>query len=386
MLPESSLWFRARRVRRYIRGMTSAAFDVFVSYSHEDEAKQGGRVLSFIKSFEDEYSVVTGEDLRIFVDRDGIEWGDAWRERISKGITEATFFLPVITPKFLLSKECRKEFLDFAREAELRSLEKLLLPILFVDVPNLLENSGDQVIAKIARTQYVSWTQNRLKDPNSPEVLQAVNALVLRVIRLKAEAASHSNSKAGNSGQMYESVHEIVAEMTQMLPEWVDAVEFDQVANAQWNATFSTRMDRIGKLRSSNGNSGAILSLYERLGRELQPIAEARMQKVKTYSRATIKLDPLVTKAIRLVKTRPEYSALFDEFRSGLREAIQNIELNDYPFSSELIHVSRSLDDTNAIMEQTGLFVTEANQIVNTWQEILPPGERRVLPLPDSDE
>src|SRR5437773_5014615 len=109
----------------------------FWSYSHRDNALDGGRVLRLAQQVQAEYELLTGADLSLFVDHAAIEWGQHWRERIDEALATTTFFIPVITPRFFASDECRRELITFAGHAKSLGVEALLLPILYVSVPGL---------------------------------------------------------------------------------------------------------------------------------------------------------------------------------------------------------------------------------------------------------
>ena len=51
----------------------------FWSYVHADDAAEGERVSGLARDVSDQYELMTGEKVRLFLDRDAIEWGDQWR-------------------------------------------------------------------------------------------------------------------------------------------------------------------------------------------------------------------------------------------------------------------------------------------------------------------
>jgi hypothetical protein len=55
----------------------------------------------------------TASTLEVFLDRDSIRWGEEWRERIDSAVAGTTFFIPIVTPRYFLRKECRRELLSF---------------------------------------------------------------------------------------------------------------------------------------------------------------------------------------------------------------------------------------------------------------------------------
>ncbi|MGH3066089.1 MAG: TIR domain-containing protein [Gaiellaceae bacterium] len=138
---------------------------------------------------QDQYALLAGQDLQLFIDRD-IVWGEQWRERIEQALATVTFFIPVVTPRYFTRDECRRELLKFASEAKSLGVEELLLPILYVEVPNLDEGSSDPAIAVVASTQYVDWTSLRLKDLTSPEHREGVHVLARRLIAITETVGS----------------------------------------------------------------------------------------------------------------------------------------------------------------------------------------------------
>ena len=117
--------------------MQAEGTGAFWSYVHADDAAEVGRVVALGHDVQKQYGLVTGGRLELFLDRDAIEWGDDWRERIAEALSAATFFVPIMTPRYFDSAECRRELITFAREANRLGVESLLLPILYVTVPDL---------------------------------------------------------------------------------------------------------------------------------------------------------------------------------------------------------------------------------------------------------
>ncbi len=51
----------------------------------------------------------TGKPFKVFQDRNDLEWGQNWQDRIENSLEEVTFLIPVITPSFFNSPACQKE-------------------------------------------------------------------------------------------------------------------------------------------------------------------------------------------------------------------------------------------------------------------------------------
>jgi hypothetical protein len=48
----------------------------FWSYTHVDNAADGSRILRLAERIKDEFALLTGEDLELFVDHESLKWGD----------------------------------------------------------------------------------------------------------------------------------------------------------------------------------------------------------------------------------------------------------------------------------------------------------------------
>ncbi len=91
----------------------------FWSYVHEDDTAMHGIIRRLAKHVQDEYAVLTGSvELDLFLDSARLKWGDRWRSEIREALEGTTFFIPVITPRYFASEECRNELLGFADQAE----------------------------------------------------------------------------------------------------------------------------------------------------------------------------------------------------------------------------------------------------------------------------
>jgi hypothetical protein len=93
-----------------------AKAELFWSYAHKDDENDGGRILKLQEDLCQEYELLTGEKIKLFVDSKSHKWGDDWREEIEKVLAKTTFFVPVITPTYFQREECRKELIRFSME------------------------------------------------------------------------------------------------------------------------------------------------------------------------------------------------------------------------------------------------------------------------------
>lgn len=86
-----------------------AASQGFWSYVHADDEAEVQRISRLARDVAAQFEMLTGEPLALFLDRDAIEWGEAWRDKVDSSLASVAFFIPVITPRYFMSPECRRE-------------------------------------------------------------------------------------------------------------------------------------------------------------------------------------------------------------------------------------------------------------------------------------
>jgi hypothetical protein len=150
----------------------------FVSYAHADDVLDEGAILDFGKRLELTLRAQTGRtDLPVFVDRKSIDWGDAWRARITAALAASAILIPFVTPNFLSSEECRKEIEEFIALPE---RAHWLLPIYYIDVIDL-ETRGDAVSMAIRERQWEDWRQLRNIGQKTLKVKKSIERLATKI-------------------------------------------------------------------------------------------------------------------------------------------------------------------------------------------------------------
>lgn len=363
--------------------MSAPEVAVFWSYSHEDDELDGGAVVKLAQALRNEFALVTGEALTMFVDRDGIAWGDEWRRRIANALAETTFFIPIVTPRYFTRTECRRELLEFSSQAQSLGISELILPILYAKVREFSEANSDEAVVLVARMQYVDWTELRLRASTASEYRIAVNTLAIRLAGL-AEGIAHKQlsselKEVRNPEENELGISELLEELGRILPSWVEAIEAVQVDMAQSDATFQVYKDRIRKAEMS-GPASAVFALLQRLASDEMPIAERSLTMAQAYASKTIELDPLVVRAARFWTEYSSSHTLFTELQSAIMAAHENIQKNDglaknpryilaREWTAERAHTSRAMRKLSRLFSLYTDTVKEANEIVESWTE-----------------
>ncbi|MEU5755234.1 toll/interleukin-1 receptor domain-containing protein [Streptomyces sp. NPDC047829] len=282
----------------------------FWSYTHRDDQLDGGRIVRLSERIASAFEIITGEPLEIFLDKKSIEWGDAWRMRLDSALTGTTFLIPVVTPKFLKSQECRREVIMFAGHAASLGLEELLLPIHYVNVPQLAEATegpADEVVELIARRQWVDWRELRLEDEDSPVYRQAVHKLALKLSDILETVPPASPVEVIQQIQTTEEplgFIEVMATAEEALPAWLDIIQ-------KFAATIMLIGDEstwaAGEINASDARGGGFagrMRVAEQLAERLAgPVEEVDALGAEYWATLTT-IDPGVIGFIRHVGER----------------------------------------------------------------------------------
>ncbi len=98
---------------------TLPEFDVFISHANKDKENL----------IEELYSSLKTLGVTIFYDKESLEWGDNWKDRILNGTKKAEFAIIVISENFFDREWTERELHEFLNRQN-RSGQKLILPIL----------------------------------------------------------------------------------------------------------------------------------------------------------------------------------------------------------------------------------------------------------------
>ena len=156
----------------------------FLSYVQQNDKHDRGRLTEFRERLESEVQVHTGEVFPIFQDRNDIQWGQQWKERIEEGIDASTFLIAIITPSYLKSPACRDEFELFLKREKKLKRNDLILPLLYVETPTLSDEkkrAKDNIAKEIAKRQRVDWRGLRHDPWTNPEVGKRLAEIAMQI-------------------------------------------------------------------------------------------------------------------------------------------------------------------------------------------------------------
>lgn len=203
----------------------------FWSYVRNDDDAEGGRVSRLAQDVAGQFEMITGEKIDLFLDRDDIDWGEDWRNKIDDSLSSIGFFIAVLSPRYFMSSECRRELQFFARRAQNLGIKELVLPLLYVDVPSLHEDTPSDDLVRLVKTfQWEDWRDLRFLDVDSGEYRRGVARLAQRLVEAnkmaeEANVTAEVLEPSTDDGEDPPGLLEQYAAAEAALPEWQMTLE-----------------------------------------------------------------------------------------------------------------------------------------------------------------
>jgi hypothetical protein len=306
----------------------------FWSYVHADDEHDGARITQLATDLRAEYVLVSGADLELFLDRDSIPWGEAWRDRIDQAIAGTTFFIPIVTPAYFQSQECRRELVNFISQARRSQLEQLLLPVYYVAVPELEHDPTDEAMAIVAARQWEDLRDIRLVDQSSAEYRRAVNRLARRIAEIVDEVTKQSTEVPPERTSESGSGPGDEDEGPGLLERMVDAEE----AVPRWAKTMeelTREIDELGKLADAaaremnesdtrGGGAAGRLAVTMRFAKALDGPAGRIERLGQSYAKDLVTIDPVVLTLLEQADADESAREEADEFLGGIHQLHAN--------------------------------------------------------------
>jgi hypothetical protein len=163
------------------------AIGIFASRARQDDNLTRGRIRTYSQDVAETYTSLVGAPARAFVDAD-IPIGNQWAPEITTELRSARVLLAFITPAYLRSTACRKEFQSY------RAIKagRLVIPLIFSEIARIREDFGTTKIWRdVDRLQYLDISALRWSDPGSGLWIQHVDQVAERIdFSLRAASAN----------------------------------------------------------------------------------------------------------------------------------------------------------------------------------------------------
>lgn len=381
----------------------------FWSYVHRDNDAMHGAIRRLAEHIQEEYAVLTGGvELDLFLDSASLKWGDQWRSQLKEALKGTTSFIPIVTPLYFASEECRDELLSFAKQAEELGLEGLIMPLYFVDVPAIeTKDMTDPAVQLVADSQMEDWRTLRFLDQTTQPYRLAVNRLAKRLREVsqqrertgavpKPVVASPDDEKGEEPEPVLPEAMEIsdrsneeklssVEEMglLELLAEGEAAfpriTATLQAISSEINAVGELATKATGEIEQSDQQDKGFkgrLAVANRLAKRLTEPADRLAELTSQYTADLVILDPAVTQLINLVAEQaaesPTESEEFFSSVTGMvgstRQAGEGIQTmitaldNNASFSRELAVPLKQMRTSLQSM-------IDGQHVIEVWEE-----------------
>lgn len=360
----------------------------FWSYVHADDEVENGRVSRLAQDVAAHYEMLTGEKIGLFLDKDEIEWGEDWRGKIDESLSSIAYFIPVLTPRYFMSAECRRELQFFARRAKKLGIEELVLPLLYVDVPSLHEDSpSDDLVALVSTFQWEDWRELRFAEVDSGDYRRGVARLAQRLVdaNRRAEEANVATvvelEAAGEDADDSAGLLDQLAAAEETLPQWQRTLEDISQEITVVGQLVNEGTADIERANAQGKGFAARLSIARRLSRELHEPAENILSLGNEFASQLHQIDPgvraMIERAPLEARDNPVYKPIVCSFfqqihnlsaaaREGLG-AVQSMIDAISPVES----MSRDLREPLRRLRQGLTLMVEVREVTDEWVDLI---------------
>ena len=148
--------------------------NVFVSYTRNKDAFNA--VTEFCDHLANELSQ-SAPGSALFQDKLFVSPSDPFPEKIAQKLSEADILLILVSPAWLASSWCRKEYELFCADKAAQGQRPCLLPLLWVNTPALQKDAGDPIARELADIEHADFRDLRFESWDNPELRRQVAKL-----------------------------------------------------------------------------------------------------------------------------------------------------------------------------------------------------------------
>ena len=367
-----------------------AELNGFWSYVHADDQAEGDRISQLARDVVNQFELLTGESISLFLDKDAIHWGDDWRRKIESNLATVAFFVPVLTPRYFMSAECRRELWFFAQRASALGVKELVLPLLYVDVPALHDEANtDDLIALVRTFQWEDWQELRFSATTSEDYRRGVARLAARLVEANKRA-----EKEGVTADVL-SVQDPSTDATDDSPGVIDRLAQAEETLPEWNATLENigrEIESIGKLlrestteMTTQNSQGRGFAGRVRVARRLAQSLGEPVERIWSFGNLFVTqlhnvdtgFRTLIEAAAAEVENSPDSRATICEFFASIRrmaaaaaEMFSSIQVMTDTFAP-LERMSRDLRPALRRLRQGLTTMTEAHEVMAEWVRLV---------------
>jgi len=154
---------------------------LFISYTRSKDTFL--KVSAFRERIEAELEI-RSPGSRVFQDKAHLQEGDHFPEVLASELSQADVLLILLSPAWLVSEWCRHEYSLFTQAGQNHERLHRILPVLWVDTPQLVVNSQDSLARALATINYADWRDLRYGNWDDPAVQKDVGKLAERALNM----------------------------------------------------------------------------------------------------------------------------------------------------------------------------------------------------------
>jgi hypothetical protein len=159
----------------------------FISYTREKDKFE--EIVSVFRARLENEMQLRDREATVFQDANEISAGQRFPIEITKNIADSDVLVVLLSPAWLQSEWCRKEFDTFVTKEISEGREPRILPLLWVDV-SLASDSEDPIARQLYPIQNRDWRDLRKKDWKSEDLKNELDALAARICTLATSSTA----------------------------------------------------------------------------------------------------------------------------------------------------------------------------------------------------
>jgi tetratricopeptide (TPR) repeat protein len=184
------------RSRKSDADVLAGTYDIFVSYSRRDD--RDGIITTLFRELQQIHRRVTGTELTLFFDNDAIASQDDWHHRRRHALAQSRLFAACLSPNYLESSYCRREWETFpTREMQSSLIGEGMVPILCRDVPELSgsvsDNQASPMVTEFRRRQFIDLRllfHEGVSALGHEDIQRSLHSLVRQIVSVRDRVAA----------------------------------------------------------------------------------------------------------------------------------------------------------------------------------------------------
>ena len=185
-------------------------YDIFLSHANADK-------LDFVEDLKKSFDKL---GIKVFYDKDSIEWGDKWKDRILDGLKNCKFGVIVVSENFFDREWTEKELKELLSRQK-SSGQKLILPI----IHNISAEMLYKKYRKLSEIQFLDSSKLDIKD---------ITIQLARILLKEQQNAEQSENNNSIFVEFFKHMHSVdfyhwVNVLIQNNNEWCDGYDTELI-------------------------------------------------------------------------------------------------------------------------------------------------------------